>query len=69
MIAYTTATFQGKKIKQMGLQKYVGRVKEFGRTLSELMQQFDQDLESLLTNLDSFVVTHRRSFYDRDVAD
>jgi len=33
MIAYTTATFQGKKIKQMGLQKYVGRVKEFGRTV------------------------------------
>jgi len=31
MIAYTTATFQGRKIKQMGLQKYVGRVKEFGR--------------------------------------
>jgi len=33
MIAYTTATFQGKKIKQMGLQKYVGRVKEVGRTV------------------------------------
>jgi len=33
MIAYTTATFQGKKIKRMGLQKYVGRVKEFGRTV------------------------------------
>ena len=33
MIAYTTATFQGKKIKQMGLQKYVGRVEEFGRTV------------------------------------
>ncbi len=33
MIAYTTATFQGRKIKQMGLQKYVGRVKEFGRTV------------------------------------
>jgi hypothetical protein len=33
MIAYTTATFQGKKIKTMGLQKYVGRVREFGRTV------------------------------------
>ena len=33
MIAYTTATFQGKKIKKMGLQKYVGRVKEFVRTV------------------------------------
>ena len=33
MVAYTTATFQGKKIKKMGLQKYVGRVKEFGRTV------------------------------------
>lgn len=37
--------------------------------LSELMQQFDEDLESLLTNLESFVVTHRRSFSDRDLAD
>ncbi len=44
-------------------------IKVNGQTLSELMQQFDQNLESLLTNLDSFVVTHRRSFYDRDVAD
>lgn len=31
-IAYTTATMQGKKIKQMGIQKYIGRVKESGRT-------------------------------------
>ncbi len=30
-IAYTTATMQGKKIKQIGLQKYIGRVKEIGR--------------------------------------
>ena len=35
MIAYTAATFQGKRIKQMGLQKYVGRVKEFGRTFRQ----------------------------------
>ncbi len=31
-IAYTTATMQGKKIKKMGIQKYIGRVKESGRT-------------------------------------
>jgi len=31
-IAYTTATMQGRKIKQMGIQKYIGRVKEVGRT-------------------------------------
>lgn len=31
-IAYTSATMQGRKIKQMGVQKYVGRVKEFGRS-------------------------------------
>lgn len=31
-IAYTTATMQGKKMKQMGIQKYIGRVKEAGRT-------------------------------------
>jgi len=30
-IAYTTTAMQGKKIKQMGLQKYIGRVKEIGR--------------------------------------
>jgi len=30
-IAYTSATFFGREIKDKGLQKYVGRVKEFGR--------------------------------------
>jgi len=30
-IAYTTATRQGRKIKRMGIQKYIGRVKEAGR--------------------------------------
>jgi hypothetical protein len=30
-IAYTSATFFGQEIKRKGLQKYVGRVKEFGR--------------------------------------
>lgn len=44
-------------------------VKVDDQPLSELMQQFDQDLESLLTNLESFVVTHRRSFSERDLAD
>ncbi|PLZ09743.1 IS4 family transposase [Fischerella thermalis WC114] len=31
-IAYTSATIQGQIIKQLGVQKYVGRVKEYGRT-------------------------------------
>lgn len=31
-IAYTTATTQGKRMKQMGIQKYIGRVKEAKRT-------------------------------------
>ena len=31
-IAYTSATIQGQKIKRKGIQKYVGRVKEDGRT-------------------------------------
>lgn len=31
-IAYTSAIIQGKQIKRMGVQKYVGRVKEQGRT-------------------------------------
>jgi hypothetical protein len=30
-LAYTSATLYGQKIKRMGLQKYVGRVKEYGR--------------------------------------
>jgi hypothetical protein len=30
-IAYTTAALNGQTIKQMGIQKYVGRVKEPGR--------------------------------------
>lgn len=31
-LAYTSTTMQGQKIKCMGVQKYVGRVKEYGRT-------------------------------------
>lgn len=30
-IAYTSATIQGQEIKRLGIQKYVGRVKEYGR--------------------------------------
>lgn len=30
-IAYTSATIEGQQIKHQGVQKYVGRVKEFGR--------------------------------------
>jgi hypothetical protein len=29
--AYSTATFKGQKIKKKGVQKYIGRVKEYGR--------------------------------------
>ena len=29
--AYSSATFQGQKIKNKGVQKYVCRVKEYGR--------------------------------------
>lgn len=31
LIAYTSATIHGQQIKQKGIQKYVGRVKEYGR--------------------------------------
>jgi hypothetical protein len=30
-IAYSLATFQGQKIKKKGVQKYIGRIKEYGR--------------------------------------
>ena len=30
-IAYSLATFQGQKIKNKGMQKYIGRIKEYGR--------------------------------------
>ena len=29
--AYSTATFKGQKIKKKGVQKYIDRVKEYGR--------------------------------------
>ncbi|WP_341531640.1 IS4 family transposase (plasmid) [Nostoc sp. UHCC 0302] len=32
-LAYTAATISGQKIKRMGVQKYVGRIKESGRTI------------------------------------
>ncbi len=32
-LAYTSATISGQKIKRMGIQKYVGRIKESGRTI------------------------------------
>jgi hypothetical protein len=31
-IAYTSATIQGQHIKRKGIQKYVARVKEYGRS-------------------------------------
>jgi hypothetical protein len=31
-LAYTSATIQGQQIKRKGIQKYVSRVKEYGRT-------------------------------------
>ena len=30
-ITYSSATFRGQRIKSLGVQKYVGRVKEYGR--------------------------------------
>ncbi len=32
-LAYTAATISGQKIKRIGVQKYVGRIKESGRTV------------------------------------
>lgn len=32
-IAYSSATFRGQEIKNRGVQKYVGRVKEYGRVI------------------------------------
>jgi hypothetical protein len=31
-IAYTSATMHGHTIKRMGIQKYIGRINEYGRT-------------------------------------
>ena len=30
-LAYTSATIQGQEIKRKGVQKYIGRIKEYGR--------------------------------------
>ena len=35
-IAYTSATMHGHTIKRMGIQKYVGRVKQCGRAQRRL---------------------------------
>jgi hypothetical protein len=32
-LAYTSATISGQKIKRIGIEKYVGRIKESGRTI------------------------------------
>lgn len=31
-LAYTSATIQGQQIKRKGIQKYVARIKEYGRS-------------------------------------
>ena len=31
-IAYSAATIQGQQIKRQGIQKYIARIKEYGRT-------------------------------------
>ena len=43
-IAYTGTTIQGQEIKRLGVQKYVGRVKEYGRI--ERAQCFGGKLQS-----------------------
>jgi len=49
-IAYTTATMQGRKIKLMGIQKYIGRLKEQGEmTAQQLLYWF------VWSNLGQFV--------------
>ncbi len=74
-IAYTSATIQGQQIKRKGVQKYVGRVKEYGRTsrrhssfyiglYGQGWVNFMEQCKDLVTDLMK-LSRNKRSFYQR----
>lgn len=74
-IAYTSATIQGRQIKRKGVQKYVGRVKEYGRIerrhssfyiglYGQTWVNFMEPYKDLVTNLMK-LSRNKRPFYQR----
>lgn len=74
-IAYTSATIHGQKIKQKGVQKYVGRVKEYGRTerrhssfyiglYGQNWVNFMEQCQDLVTGLMK-LTRNKRNYYQR----
>ncbi|MDF5715728.1 MAG: IS4 family transposase [Rhizonema sp. NSF051] len=74
-IAYTSATIQGQQIKRKGIQKYVGRVKEYGRTerrhssfyiglYGQTWVNFMEQCKDLVTNL-MRLSPNKRQYYQR----
>jgi hypothetical protein len=74
-IAYTSATLFGQKIKRMGVQKYVGRVNEYGRTqrrhstfyvglYAQTWVDFRASCQDLISQLIQLNL-HKRLYYQR----
>jgi Transposase DDE domain len=74
-IAYTSAALQGQSIKQKGIQKYVGRVKEPGRVVprhshfyiglhGQAWVQFMADCSEIVDNL-LLLSPHKRPYYKK----
>ena len=74
-IAYTSATILKQQIKRQGIQKYIGRVKEYGRTerrhssfyiglYGQTWVNFMEQCKDLITDLMKLSL-NKRSFYQR----
>jgi hypothetical protein len=74
-IAYTSAALQGQTIKQKGLQKYIGRVKEPGRVTprhshfyvglyGQAWVQFMADCSEIVDQL-LLLSPHKRPYYEK----
>ncbi len=76
-LAYTSATISGQQIKHKGVQKYVGRVKEYGRTVrrhssfyiglyGQTWVNFIDQCQDLVTDLMK-LSRNKRKYYQRGV--
>ena len=76
-IAYTCATIYGQQIKRKGVHKYVGRVKEYGRTArrhssfyiglyGQTWVNFLEPCQDLVTDLIK-LSRNKRKYYQRGI--
>lgn len=74
-LAYTSATILGQQIKRQGIQKYIGRVKEYGRTerrhssfyiglYGQTWVNFMEQCKDLVTDLMKLSL-NKRQYYQR----